>query len=222
MFGTTLAGRPVKLADQIDTLKYVTTYENISANRISHLSIFLVPNVPFDPSYGALIYYQFQKGGVPLADFRLLGGLDANKQSAIFKINPEAYTSGGQQQSVAKEGDIDMDIEIDPSAPPVDTTLVIGISIEPLTVAAAQLEQLKLSKAPQLSLPAPPSLSINDIPLTKEQVESVSNKIIKNAYDYLSSFVDSSNKVPIKKFDDWWAKFKSKLATDPKFLDNLN
>ncbi|KAH3683934.1 hypothetical protein WICPIJ_005094, partial [Wickerhamomyces pijperi] len=56
----------------------------------------------------------------------------------------------------------------------------------------------------------------------KDQVESVSNKIIKNAYDYLSSFVDSTNRVPIKKFDDWWAKFKSKLASDPKFLDNLN
>ncbi|ODV86725.1 hypothetical protein CANARDRAFT_196267 [[Candida] arabinofermentans NRRL YB-2248] len=228
MFGSTFAGRPVRIADQLDSLKFVTNYDNIAPKLLFHLSIFLLPNVPFDPNYTALIFYQFQKDGTPTSEFRLLGGLNEAKQSAIFKINSGISDSTTNQPTIqSNEGDIDMDTtDMDNSS--VNSTssmsLVIGISIEPNNIALPQLEQLKLQHT-QKALPAPikpeGKLSTADIPLTKDQIESISGKIINNAYNFLSSFVDDNNNVSISKFDLWWSRFKVKMANDPSFLDNL-
>lgn len=251
MFASTLGGRPLKIAQQIDNTKFTITYNDLSVKDRYYLSLFMLPNVSFDQSYTALIYYQFQvfeAGSIgsdhnPVAstEFKLLGGLTFKKQSAIFKVNPgnigEKYRT--QDAKLPSEGDIDMDIGMDTSndrlglAEKLQPTasITIGISIETTATASTLLEQQKAQAAANLTSLIPASNSSMKVnsssalqvskDLTQAQVLDFSNKIIANAFNFLSSFADMNNKVSMDKFNNWWNKFKSRMANDPDYLKRL-
>lgn len=115
-------------------------------------------------------------------------------------------------------------METDESAVNIDDRmdkLVVGISIEPALEAERFFAESKeqQQKIP-LAITAGPATS--GTPYDSSQVSALAGKIIKHAYTYLGSFVDSQGKVSIKVFDSWWEKFKTRLQNDPKFLDRQN
>ncbi|CDK29830.1 unnamed protein product [Kuraishia capsulata CBS 1993] len=207
MFGACISGYPVAVATEVEPLKYTIQFSGIRRN-VSHFCLFLLPGVPFDPGYTALVYYQISSKVEDLSrpnEFTLFGGLMASKPSAIFKMsNP--YASSG-----ATDADMGMDMDFGDDANSVDIT--IGISIEPNAQAALALS--KVSK-PQSSALVPKSGS--NITSPHELMVSTANKIIGKAYNYLSGFADNNNKVDISKFNEWWTRFISKYESDPNYL----
>lgn len=50
----------------------------------------------------------------------------------------------------------------------------------------------------------------------------LAQRIIKNAFNFLSSFSGQAGQVevvPLRAFEDWWKKFESRVRTDPGFLE---
>lgn len=211
MFGAVCSGRPIQLANQVEPTKYVITVPN--ASNISHIAIFLLPQTEFtDVNFTALVYFQLPNS----QEFKLLGGLNPAKPSAIYKLN---NTNKASESSTQLD---DVDMSVDTGTEGSDSTINIGISIEP-TPQAEQLlmqERQKQAGASQSLVPAgaarasPALQSPNDI-------ASLANKIVTHAYNFLGSFIDDSGKVPMKAFNSWWDKFKNKLANNPGFLDEL-
>ncbi|QOU18560.1 hypothetical protein BRETT_001623 [Brettanomyces bruxellensis] len=251
MFASTLGGRPLKIAQQIESTKFTLTYDDLSVKDRYYLSLFVLPNVPFDPAFTALIYYQFQVFSTGSTDpdrhptvsteFKLLGGLNFKKQSAIFKVNPgniaEKYRT--RRAQFPSEGDIDMDLGMDVPGNQSGLTdqqqstasITIGISVEPTESASSLLEQQKtqstgnsssmvVSNKPGIKSGSGSALALSN-DLTQSQVLDFSNKIIANAFNFLSSFADVNNKVSMDKFNDWWNKFKSRMTNDPDYLKRL-
>lgn len=201
MFGAVCSGRPIQLASQVSPTKYVLNIPN--ASNINFVTIFLLPNSDFvDANYTALIYFQ-----LPNTEFKLLGGINPNKPSAIYRVN-----------NIGVLGSQDTDMNIDESTVNSNdaTTMNIGISIETTPDAEILLAQEKEKVSSTALVPSRPTVvkSVNE-------TAGLANKIVGHAYNYLASFIDDTGKVPIKAFDNWWDKFKTKLANNPNFLDEL-
>lgn len=206
MFGAVCSGRPIQLAQQVEPTKYVLTIDNAAS--INHVAVFLLPQTDFtDPNFTALVYFQLLNS----AEFRLLGGLNPVKPSAIFKLN---NTSGLLTSYLA-----DDDAMNDDATASANATINIGISIEP----TPQAEQLLLAEKQKNSSAVVPR---NNVPKTAPKapldIANLANRIVKHAYNYLSGFVDPAGKVPMKAFDTWWEKFRTKLQTNPNFLEELD
>lgn len=203
MFGAVCSGRPIQLAQQVEPTKYVLTVENAAA--INHVAVFLLPQTEFtDPNFTALVYFQLPKS----SDFKLLGGLNPVKPSAIFKLN---NTSGLLTSYLADDDAMNDDVAVT-----ADATINIGISIEP----TPQAEQLLLAEKEKSALALVPSKKA--APKAPLDIANLANRIVKHAYNYLSGFVDPAGKVPMKAFDAWWDKFKTRLQTNPNFLEELD
>lgn len=208
MFGAICSGRPIQIAQQLEVSKYIITVPN--ASHVSHIAVFLLPDTQFvDPNYTALVYFQLPNS----QDFKLLGGLNPLKPSAIFKLNNKKLASANTNQV----DDIDM---AEDTANSDSYSINIGISIEP-TPQAEQLlaqEKEKLLGDSQTIVKTPARQIVRD----PNDIATLANKIVSHAYNYLGSFIDSSGKVPMKAFDAWWDKFKTKLANNPDFLNTLD
>lgn len=206
MFGAVCSGRPVQLASQVAENKYVISVAN--ASNVSHIVIFLLPQKEFnDPNYTALVFFQLPNS----QEFKLLGGLNPVKPSGIFKLNNLKAAGGSTGDSdMMDEGFIDTNDNF---------TINIGLSIEPTPEAESQLNQEKLkTQGSSTALVSRPKPYLSNNP---NAIAGLANKIVSHAYNYLSSFIDDLGKVPIKAFDNWWDKFKSKLSNNPNFLDEL-
>ncbi|CAN6628034.1 protein Opi10p [Trichomonascus vanleenenianus] len=194
MFGLICSGRPVQPSQQVSPTQYVFQIEN--GARINHVVVFLLPDATLPTDMAASVYFQ-----LPGKDFQLLGGLSQSKPSAIFKLN---------NSQAPAEIDAEDQMMTD-DATQSDYTINVGISIEPAAQVEANLEQKKALV-----------LSTKPKPLNANDTAVLANKIVQHAYNFLSGFTGSDGKVSMKVFDDWWAKFKAKLANNPKFLDNLD
>lgn len=214
MFGAVCSGRPIQLASQVADNKYVISVPN--ASNVSHIAIFLLPQTEFnDPNFTALVFFQLPNS----QDFKLLGGLNPLKPSGIFKLNnlkpPQQPAPGAT--GVPADGDMMDEGFIDTND---SFTINIGLSIEPTPEAEIQLNQEKLKTlGNSTALVSTPKPYLSNNP---NVIAGMANKIVSHAYNYLSSFIDEQGKVPIKAFDNWWDKFKSKLSNNPNFLDELD
>lgn len=210
MFGVVCSGRPIELAQQVEPTKYVIELQN--AATINHLAVFLLPQTEFtDTNFTALVYFKLPQQ----AEFKLLGGLNPARPLAIFRLNnPGAKTATSHALDDDSMGDAD--------PTPDQGTLSIGISIEPTVQALVLLQQLAAStQTPGTATPAAtgPGASAAPRPL---DVMGLANKIMRHAHNYLSGFVDAAGNVPMKTFDTWWDKFRTRLAQNPGFLDHID
>ncbi|KAJ8144940.1 hypothetical protein OXX79_008198 [Metschnikowia pulcherrima] len=207
MFGAVCSGRPMQLAQQVEPTKFVFSIEN--ATNLSHVAVFLLPQAEIvDANFMALVYFQLP--GSP--EFKLLGGLNVNKPSSIFKLHNPAGVQSSTSHAL-DDDDIMNDVEIPAGE---EAILNIGISIEPLQQAEVLLSQEK-SKQKTITLPQQQAA-----PKAPQDIAALANQIVKHAYNYLGGFIDASGKVPMKVFDNWWDKFRMKLANNPNFLNELD
>lgn len=177
----------------------------------------MLPNVEFDANFTALVYFQINQPNQPVnQEFKLLGGLSLAKQSAIYKIKNNTNKNNGNNFNEMMLDDIDMDNETMSTQ-----EVLIGISIEPNEQAETLLRSLKDQQQLQLSVPKQLLLtnSASSAVSTVEQKIKISNKIIENCYNYLSSFEDINKKVPIAKFNEWWKRYIQKLENNPHLLE---
>lgn len=215
MFSCIVAGRPVNT--ELQTISSTQFALNIpSQPSFSHLVVFLLPGNTLSPGQAAAVYIQIP----PSQDFHLLGAIANDKQSAVFKVN----TASNSGSSTAVGDDVMTD---EATALPVGQgeslggpNIVLGISIEPADVVRQQLDALKKKPMTDTSGTAL-------VPHRPQQQSPVSTKvlaqrIIGNAFNFLSSFADGSSSnptVPLKAFRDWWTKFETKIDRDPSFLE---
>ncbi|RKP32311.1 DUF775-domain-containing protein [Metschnikowia bicuspidata] len=203
MFGAVCSGRSIQLAQQVEPTKFVIAIPN--ASKVNHLAVFLLPQTEFtDVNFTALVYFQLPN----LSEFRLLGGLNPEKPSAIFRLNNSgpALSYGMDEDDVMNDADAGE-----------NQILNIGISIEPTAQAQVLLEQEKQKQRALLT-----ATGGTVVPRGPQEIAALANKIVAHAYNYLSGFVDSTGLVPMKQFDSWWLKFKTKVANNPNFLNELD
>lgn len=222
MFGVIVAGRPV-----------ISTFQTISPTQFaftipqrppfSHIVVFLLPQNVLPPGTAAAVYLQIP----PSTEFRLLGAVANEKQSAIYKVNGIART---ENTVPAEQGEDDMVDEIAPQ-PGTDSqsvegaNIIVGISVEPAAGIEVQLALLKGSTGP---IPEPNSgteLVRHQIQVQTIPTKLLAQRIIKNAFNFLSSFAGGTGAietVPLKSFQDWWTKFEKRIDIDPGFLERDN
>ena len=175
-------------------------------------------------------------------EFRLLGAIANEKQTAIFRVNGMAQ----QQQGIYGNGgatdgaEVDMDAE-DTTVPAAQMTngstgqedVTIGISIEPAAQVLTQVASLVGPTTTTSNTILPPSSSTaltiarRSSPAARLPTKVLAQRIIQNAFNFLASFADGgaggvsggSEVVPLKSFQDWWMKFERRIDNDPGFLE---
>jgi hypothetical protein len=217
MFAVVVSGRPV-----------IMTFDQISPTQISftipasppfnHLVIFALPGTVLPDGAAAAVYCQIP----PSTEFKLLGALANDKQSAIFKIRstPTSNTVNGI-------GAVDEDAMVDEGQPIPSTTagganIILGISLEPSAQVATALANLKASQSTPLT-----GLELvkraPDMPKPTVPTKILAQRIIANAFNFLASFSSGGTTgretVPLKSFQEWWKKFEGRIERDPSFLE---
>ena len=225
-FGLILPSRPVLTTPIIiSETQCAFTFPSLPA--FSHLVVFLLPGTTLPEGTLAGVYIQLPG---PVAEFRLLGALGTEKQSAIFRVSDSSTTSASYGANSSLDPLQDEMTDVDASSSAIngataaatagDTT--VGISIEQAAIITPQLESLEASRSvsstalvstgSQRQLPTPLSTKV------------LAQRIIKNAFNFLASFAGTTNTgvqevVPLKAFQDWWTKFERRIQNDPQFLE---
>lgn len=221
LFGVILPSRPVQTTPLVvSPTQFAFTFP--SNPTYSHIIVFLLPGIALPDSTLAAIYAQLPG---PIPEFKLLGALSNEKQSAIFKVDSGNGKSAFSINGVRQEDDmIDDDVDVAPGIhdTPGDTT--IGISVEPAATILPQLANLHTTKGPSNSSSSalvPSTIrSSSAAPTTKV----LAQRIINNAFNFLASFAGTmvaggEEVVPLRSFRDWWVKFESRIENDPGFLE---
>lgn len=209
MFGLIISGRPVDAVPQAITgIQYA--FRIPPTPNFSHIVVFLLPGIQLPPDTAATVYVQIP----PSQEFKLLGGIGPGKESAIFKVSG---LKAGVHGNGPADGDVDAmtdDLAANANAAaPGD--IVVGISIEPTVQVEAQLASLK---GPSTVQTQPGQLvRFNSSTGGRATTKVLAQRIIGNAFNFLASF--GSDTVPLKAFQDWWAKFEKKVELDPSFLE---
>lgn len=209
MFGVILPSRPVlPNPSTINPGQFAFTFP--STPTFSHIVVFLLPGHELPIEAAAAVYIQFSGS----TEFKLLGAIGPEKQSAIFKINNRGHNNAAAGAGGGGPDEIIMTDE----TPRTNVILAsdqitLGISVEPAASIQAQLEALKASQVPETS-----TALVRRPPTTKV----LAQRIIKNAFNFLASFAGGqggNEVVPLKSFQDWWTKFERKIEVDPGFLE---
>ncbi|MCJ1291193.1 hypothetical protein MMC34_002736 [Xylographa carneopallida] len=206
MFGLLLPSRPVLTPAVLQTISPTQyAYSFPSSPHFSHVVIFLIPGNDLPAGACAAVYIQFP--GSP--DFKLLGAIAMDKQSAIFQVNNNRSDQGLTDGPA--EVDMDADLANGNSLP---GNVIVGVSLEPIETVSAQLATLKASSNSSSTaltiVRRPPSTKV------------LAQRIIRNAFNFLASFVggEGGNEVvPLKSFQEWWKKFERRVEIDPGFLE---
>jgi hypothetical protein len=213
MFGIIVSGRPV-----------LTAYEKISDTQIKfsipsqplfhHIVVFTLPGMSLPADAAAAVYIQIP----PSNEFKLLGALSNDKQSAIFKIRT---TNVGAAMHGIGAVDEDMMTDSADGQPSTSDAITLGISLEPIAQVEANIAAMKAAQGGistgQELVRTPGSGAVKGPISTK----ILAQKIIANAFNFLASFSSggSNDVVPLKSFEEWWKKFEKKIDLDPGFLE---
>ncbi len=222
-FGLILPSRPVLTNPVIvSETQYAFTFSSVPT--FSHLVVFLLPGTTLPEGTLAGVYIQLPG---PVPEFKLLGALGTEKQSAIFRISgttPVAYGPNSGLDTVEDEmTDVDASsTTINGATADTAGDATVGIAIEQATTILSQLESLEASKA--LSSTALVSTKNQHQVPTPPATKALAQRIIKNAFNFLASFAGSTTAggqevVPLKSFQDWWTKFERRIENDPGFLE---
>jgi hypothetical protein len=201
MFSVILPGRPC-LTNLVTISPNQFAFTFPSNPHFSHLVVFMLPGNVLPPDAAAAVYIQLP--GQP--EFKLLGAIGNEKQSAIFKVNLPDSTG-------AANGEVDMTADASSSVNGQSATgdINLGISVESAANIRSQLASLRTEPSTSNAMirqPLPTKL--------------LAQRIIKNAFNFLASFaggVGGQEVVPLKSFQDWWTKFERRIENDPGFLE---
>lgn len=222
-FGLILPSRPVLTNPIIvSETQYAFTFSSLPT--FSHLVVFLLPGTTLPE--GTLVGVYIQLPG-PVPEFRLLGALGTEKQSAIFRVNgtnPASYGANSGLDAI-EDGMTDIDASSSTNNGPTAATaeeITVGISIEPAATIISQLESIEAAKS--ASSTALVSTGNQRQQRTQLSTKALAQRIIKNAFNFLASFAGTitaggQEVVPLKSFQDWWTKFERRIENDPGFLE---
>ncbi len=93
----------------------------------------------------------------------------------------------------------------------------LGISVEPADSVAQRIGEIESTKAGAGAL-----VPAGQGPGGQPSTQMLAQRIIKNAFNFLSSFSGQAGQVevvPLKAFEEWWRKFESRVKSDPGFLE---
>ncbi|KAK7538119.1 uncharacterized protein J3D65DRAFT_621027 [Phyllosticta citribraziliensis] len=200
MFGVIISGRPVLTEPQaLSPTQYA--FPLPATPSFSHIVVFLLPGTQLPPDTAAGVYVQIP----PSSEFRFLGAIANEKQSAIFKVDG-----------------VDPAAMVDPATGQV-APVTLGVSVEPVA-RIAELMNAKQAQQQQggssgMELVRAGAAAANPI-----STKVLAQRIIANAFNFLASFAGNvgpggQEVVPLKSFQDWWAKFEKKIEMDPGFLE---
>ena len=219
-FGLILPSRPVLTNPiVISETQYAFTFPFLPS--FSHLVVFLLPGTTLPEGTLAGVYIQLPGSA---SEFKLLGALGTEKQSAMFRITGTAPEPTGSSNTVENEmTDVDVSsAAINGGTAAVAGECTVGISIEQATTLKTQLEVVEVSKS--LSSTALISTRNQRQQSTPLSTKALAQRIIKNAFNFLASFAGTTTAggqevVPLKSFQDWWTKFERRIENDPDFLE---
>ncbi|KAJ5952285.1 uncharacterized protein N7479_010698 [Penicillium vulpinum] len=183
---------------------------------LSDIVVFFLPGTTLPPNTGAAIYAQLPdpNTGAP-SNFRFIGALSNESPSGIFTVRPPG---SAQHRSEAEEED-DMLDEGGAGNSAAAGVLTLGISIEEGQNIAPQLAALEAERpSGRMSTALVPQAAAQRQVSTKV----LAQRIIGNAFNFLASFAENDkgqDVVPLKSFQDWWAKFERRIEVDPTFLE---
>jgi hypothetical protein len=216
MFGVIVSGRPI-----------LTSFVKISDTKISfsipsqpafnHLVVFTLPGASLPPDAAAACYLQTS----PSTQFKLLGALSNDKQSAIFKIWNTVASSAMHGIGTVTD---DMMTDTVDGQPSTSDAITLGISLEPVAHVEASLAALKASQGGAATTGQEfvrASAVASSAPKAVINTKVLAQRIIANAFNFLASFSSggSNDVVPLKSFEEWWKKFQKKIELDPTFLE---
>ncbi|KAI4139949.1 MAG: hypothetical protein LQ341_004014 [Variospora aurantia] len=234
-FGVILPSRPVITNPAtVSPTQYAFTLP--SSPSFSHVVVFLVPGTPLPADTLAAVYIQLPGDCSIIPDFKLLGAIGNDKQTAIFRVKNNNPTTTAAASSSAhannnnhtEEEDemTDATLAMDGAASSADPSqpVTIGISIEPASTISAQLAALQQppSSSSSSSALVLANRNLSSSPVVPTKV--LAQRIIKNAFNFLASFagqttVGGEEMVPLRSFRGWWEKFERRVENDPGFLE---
>ncbi|CAG8446361.1 3356_t:CDS:2 [Ambispora leptoticha] len=221
MFGCIIAGRLIQTnLQQVEVNKFV--FELTDAATINHIVVFLLGTIAFEPGYAATVHFLWP-GPDGASTWKLLGMLSNEKPSAIFRLRGTIIPGSGSSSTNLNSpkfltgGNTSMDMnDMSDTTPQVTATL--GISIEPIALVESQMANL-------------PTHVKTDSMLTPDNIGQAAANILKNLYNYVTSFATSSppmgmqligqninmyqSYIPLKVFQDWYDGFMRKVKIDP-------
>ncbi|KAI9841448.1 MAG: hypothetical protein M1838_003582 [Thelocarpon superellum] len=196
MFGAICAGRPVQTnLQKLSDAQYVFTLPSVPA--FNHLVVFLLPGTVLPPGTAAAVYIQLPPsivGGAAStpAEFKLLGAIGNEKQSAIFKIG---YGHGGKSHAHAAPDDVMAEdggsttaqhaIDSSDAAP---APITLGISLEPAAQIAGQLASAVSSASSASVAAGQPRTTSTSLVKRPPSTKVLAQRIIKDAFNFLASF----------------------------------
>ena len=215
-FGLLLPSRPVLVNPAvISPSQYAFTLPSMPA--FSHIVVFLLPGTTLPDGTLAGVYVLLP--GTPA--FKFLGAIGTEKQSAIFRVSGSGSVgSGGDAVRVDDMMDADeTSTTINRTA--IDGDFTVGISIEPASTIALQVESLKATESSSSTALVPVKSHLQTAPVS---TKVLAQRIIKNAFNFLASFAGTTGAggqevIPLKSFQDWWSKFERRIENDPGWLE---
>ena len=215
-FGLLLPSRPVLVNPAvISPTQYAFTFSSMPT--FSHIVVFLLPGTTLPDGTLAGAYVLLP--GTPA--FKFLGAIGTEKQSAIFRVSGGGSVgSGGDAVRVGDMMDADETSTTD-NRTTIDGEVTVGISIEPASTIALQLESLKTTESSSSTALVPAKGHLQTAPVS---TKVLAQRIIKNAFNFLASFAGTTGAggqevIPLKSFQDWWSKFERRIENDPGWLE---
>ena len=209
MFGLVIPSRPFVPFISVSPTSFAATFPKSPS--FSHLVVFLLPGNELPANTAAAVYISFTGAS---GEFKLLGALGLEKQSAVFKVKA---LSGARVDEAPGLDVPEVDMDADDSTGTVTVQeITLGISFEPAEGMIAQLAAPRVEVANE---DTPSTALVSTIQPLSTKV--LAQRIILNAFNYLSSFAgaDSADMVPMKSLQDWWTKFERRIEVDPGFLE---
>jgi len=199
MFGCCVAGRLLQTnLQQVDETHAYFELPNASA--INHICVFLLGTVPFPDGYGAAVHFFWPGKG-----FQLLGMLSNEKPSAIFRLRGTFTPSNPNTTITAAFSTTSMGQNVFQQQQSQDVTAILGLSIEPLSQIAVQVQSL------------PSSLIKPGVDLTRDPTV-LAERIVKHLFNYISGFTGGGGgmmspqaMIPMGVIAKWYEIFLNKV-----------
>ena len=185
MFSIILPARPcLAPPNQISDTQFGFTFP--TQPHFSHIVVFLLPGNQLPDGTAAAIYLQLPGQ----QEFKFLGAIANEKQSAIFKCSVPSGVAG-------------------------DVNL--GISVEPAASIQAQLQQLEASK--QQSGVNGTDATASPV-TTKVLAQRIIKHAFNFVSSFSGTLGEGGVEVvPLKAFEEWWNKFERRIDVDSGFLE---